>query len=60
MLKEGVSAKGATIYTTHSPCAQCCKMIISAGIKRVVYGTEYRDTNSVQILKKANLEVIKL
>ena len=57
MLKEGVSAKGATIYLTHSPCSMCCKMIISSGIKRVVYKTEYRDTNSLQILEKANLVV---
>lgn len=60
MLKEGVSAKGATIYITHSPCEQCCKMIISSGIKRVVYKTEYRVINGVQILKKANLIVEKL
>ena len=59
MLKEGVSAKGATIYLTHSPCAMCCKMIISSGIKRVVYKTAYRDTNSLQILEKANLIVKK-
>lgn len=59
MLKEGVSAKGATIYLTHSPCSLCCKMIISSGIKRVVYKTEYRDTNSLQILEKANLIVEK-
>ena len=59
MLKEGVSAKGATIYLTHSPCSLCCKMIISSGIKRVVYKTEYRDTNSLQILEKANLVVEK-
>ncbi len=59
MLKEGVSAKGATIYLTHSPCAMCCKMIISSGIKRVVYKTAYRDTNSLQILEKANLVVEK-
>ena len=57
MLKEGVSAKGATIYLTHSPCSLCCKMIISSGIKRVVYKTAYRDTNSLQILEKANLVV---
>lgn len=59
MLKEGVSANGATIYLTHSPCSMCCKMIISSGIKRVVYKTAYRDTNSLQILKKANVLVEK-
>lgn len=59
MLREGVSAKGATIYLTHSPCAMCCKMIISSGIKRLVYKTDFRDTNGIEILKKANLIVEK-
>lgn len=59
MLKEGVSAKGATMYLTHSPCPMCCKMIISSGIKRVVYKNEYRLTQGVQILKKANLIIEK-
>tara|TARA_Y100000114_G_C11764120_1_gene332269 strand:+ start:1256 stop:1693 length:438 start_codon:yes stop_codon:yes gene_type:complete len=60
MLKEGVSAKGATIYLTHSPCQQCCKMLISSGIKRVVYKTEYRHTGSIEILRKANVVVEKM
>lgn len=59
MLREGVSAKGATIYTTDSPCPQCCKMIISSGISRVVYEREYRLTESVEILKKANVLIEK-
>lgn len=59
MLREGVSAKGATIYVTTSPCAQCAKMIISSGIVRVVYKNEYRLTNSIEIMRKANLVVEK-
>lgn len=59
MLKEGVSAKGATIYMTSSPCSQCAKMLISSGIKRVVYEREYRVTDSIEIMKKANLIVEK-
>lgn len=57
MLKEGVSALGATIYITSSPCAVCCKMIISSGIKRVVYDQAYRDLQPIEILKTADVQV---
>ena len=59
MLKEGVSAEGATIFCSHSPCQQCVKMLISAGIERFVYGNEYRDTTPLQTLKKAGIIVEK-
>lgn len=59
MLREGVSAKNATIYISHSPCAMCTKMIVSSGIKRVVYKDEYRETKSLETLKLANVEVQK-
>lgn len=57
MLKEGVSAKGATLFTTHSCCEQCCKMMIAAGVERVVYGEEFRDTTPLQTLRKAGVVV---
>jgi len=40
---HGVSVAGGTIYVTHQPCQTCAKMIINAGLKRVVYGGEYPD-----------------
>src|SRR4030095_9424599 len=41
--RGGVSPAGATIYCTHSPCYACAKLLVSAGIRRVVYEVEYRD-----------------
>lgn len=60
MLKEGVSADGATIYVTHSPCEQCVKMMISCGISRVVYKNEYRITTPIDTLKDGGVEVVKI
>lgn len=58
--KEGVSVKGATIYTTLSCCIQCASMLASCGIKRVVYLQEYRDTKGIDILKGCGIVVDKL
>ena len=51
---------GATLYVTYSPCKDCSKMIIQAGIKRVIYREEYRDISGVKILREAGIEVIHL
>lgn len=51
------SSDGATLYVTASPCIECSKLIIQAGIKRVVYGEEYRIMDGVELLKKAGIEV---
>ena len=58
--KEGVSVKGATIYTTLSCCAQCASMLASCGVKRVVYLEEYRDTSGIDILRQCGILVNKL
>ena len=58
--KEGVSVKGATIYTTLSPCKACSSMLASCGVKRVVYLEEYRDTSGIEILKTCGIVVDKL
>lgn len=58
--KEGVSVKGATIYTTLSCCSQCASMLASCGVKRVVYLEEYRDTKGIEILKQCGIIVEKL
>lgn len=55
--KMGISVDGATIYITHQPCIICTKLIINAGIKRVVYGYNYPDEYSVKILKAAGVEL---
>ncbi len=51
------SSDGATLYVTASPCIECAKLIIQAGIKRVVYGEEYRIMDGVELLKQAKIEV---
>ena len=54
------SSEGATLYVTASPCMECSKLIIQAGIKRVVYGEEYRIMDGIEILRKAGIEVVYL
>ena len=51
------SSAGATLYVTASPCLECSKLIIQSGIKRVVYGEEYRLMDGVELLKRAGIEV---
>jgi dCMP deaminase len=52
------SSDGATLYVTASPCIECSKLIIQSGIKRVVYGENYRLMDGIDLLKKAGIEVI--
>lgn len=54
------SSEGATMYVTTSPCIECAKLIIQAGIKRLVYGEKYRLEDGLNLLKKAGIEVIYL
>lgn len=60
MLKEGVSANGATIFVTHSPCAQCCKMMVAVGIKRVVFKQKYREVAHLGVLDWAGVQLCHL
>ena len=57
--KMGLSVEGATIYVTHQPCTICTKMIINAGIKKVIYKHGYPDDFSLELLKEAGVEIIK-
>ena len=58
MAKRGLNPEGATLYTTIAPCKDCAKLVVTAGIKRVVYLEEYdRDKNKIN-LGKINLSVI--
>jgi dCMP deaminase len=52
---HGVSSEGATAYVTHQPCLTCAKMLINAGVQRVVYAGTYLDTNSRLFLGEANV-----
>lgn len=54
------SSDGATLYVTSSPCVECAKLIIQAGIKRVVYNEQYRLTDGVDLLRRAGIECIQI
>ena len=58
--KSGNSSEGATLYVTASPCVECAKLIIQAGIQRVVYRDEYRLTDGVDLLRRAGILVEKI
>ena len=54
---HGVSIEGATAYVTHQPCLTCAKMIINAGVRRVVYAGNYPDEHSVHFLQIASVQL---
>lgn len=56
MLEQGVSAKGADVYLTLSPCLECSKLLVRAKVKRVVYLKPYRKTDGINYLIKYNVE----
>lgn len=58
--KSGNSSDGATLYVTSSPCLECSKLIIQAGIKRVVFTENYRLEDGINLLKRANIEVVQI
>lgn len=55
--KFGTAVEGATIYVTHQPCTMCTRIIINAGIKRIVYGIDYPDEFSLKLLNEAGIEL---
>ena len=57
---HGVSTKGAILYTTNSPCTICSKMLINAGIERIVFEGEYPDELGTALLNEAKIELVKL
>ncbi|MBR5735732.1 MAG: dCMP deaminase family protein [Bacteroidales bacterium] len=57
--KSSNSSDGSTLYVTASPCLECAKLIIQAGIKRVVYHDEYRITDGIDLLRRAGVEIVK-
>ena len=57
--KYGRPTNGSTLYITHSPCIECAKLIIQAGIIRVVYLEDYRKAEGLELLKKVGINVEK-
>ncbi len=58
--QHGVSTKGATLYCTHQPCSVCARMLINAGITRVVYTGGYPDDFSMELLQEAGIETVRI
>jgi len=51
------TTEGATIYVTHMPCFMCAKMLINAGIDRIVFDKEYQDQDAIRFLEEAGVEM---
>ena len=60
LARSSNNSDGSTIYITASPCIECAKLIIQAGIRRVVYGEKYRLTDGIELLERAGIEVVYL
>lgn len=58
--KSNNSSEGSTLYITASPCLECAKLIIQAGIIRVVYSDDYRISDGIELLKKAKVEIVQI
>jgi dCMP deaminase len=56
---HGIKIDQATLYTTHEPCVLCAKMLVNAGIKRIVYRDSYPDELAESILKEADIELVR-
>ena len=57
LARSNESGLGADIFITHAPCLDCAKLIYQSGIRRVMYGTAYRDTNGIEFLKNSGVVV---
>ena len=56
--KHGINIGGSTLFSTHSPCVICSKMIINAGVKRIVFLEGYPDTLSLEMLGESGIELL--
>ena len=60
LAKSSNSGLNADIFITHAPCIDCAKLILQSGIRRVYYGTQYRDDYGVKFLQTSGVEVTKI
>lgn len=60
LARSSNNSNGATLYVTASPCIECAKLIIQAGIKRVVYHEKYRLDDGLKLMTKAGIEIVQL
>ena len=59
LIQAGKGSRGATLYSTVMPCNTCAKMIVNAGITRVVYHDEYPEKMGVELLRELGVEVVR-
>lgn len=57
LARSSNNSDGSTLYVTASPCIECAKLIIQAGIKRVVYAEKYRLNDGIQLMERAGIKV---
>jgi dCMP deaminase len=55
--REGICCKGSTVYVTLSPCEHCAALMLSCGVKRVVYAEVYKSENGINLLKESGVQV---
>lgn len=55
--KTGIETDGATLYTTHSPCTDCAKLLINSGIEKIIFWEKYRDLEPLNLLREAGVKV---
>ena len=60
LARSSESGEGATMYITHAPCFDCAKLIHTAGINKVFFRHQYRNTDGIRFLNKCNIEVEKI
>ena len=60
MARSTVGANGADMFITHSPCIDCAKLIFQAGVKRVFYSEDYRNSDGIVFLEKSGIQVEKV
>ncbi|GET32704.1 hypothetical protein PbJCM13498_15670 [Prolixibacter bellariivorans] len=58
--KSNNSSENATLYVTSSPCLECSKLIIQAGISKVVFSDSYRLNDGIELLKRASIEIVQI
>ncbi len=57
---HGIAIRGSVIYVTNQPCVMCSKMIVNAGIKKVIFAGEYPDELSLEIFNEAGVELVRI
>lgn len=60
LARSNNNSDDSTLYITDSPCIECAKLIIQAGIKRVVFANKYRLADGLELLQRANIEILHI